>query len=318
MGQIDEIKDKISNNEYLNISNQIQSLYKLKSSSEHKITFYVSSESLSDSDNESDGNDEESEGNQSENELEDESKLGNGSESKSNESGELEDDFGDSESEDELSDSDYEKMTEEEIIQRATMLREKVKLVDSELKQLNDIKDSLLKSDLEVKCECGINNIFSCFACPKICKNYDTICKLCPLFKIMIEDNKESKYSLQAKITHVENDENKALVNTMRYLFNYYKNIDGFDQFIGMIACVSVILNNYIPELNNFNFLTVTLKKIEQILNHYQNQKNKSLCDKKLSEYFDTTPEQSMQIVSMWKNLIEEKLSLVELMNIEY
>lgn len=292
MSQIDDIKDKISNSEYLNISNQIQSLYKLKSSSEHKITFYVSNETLSDDDDDDDDD------NESEIKSDDDS----------------DDDIT------ELSESEYENMTEEQIIERATMLREKVKLMDSELERLHEIKDSLLQSDLEVKCEC--TNVFNCFVCPKTCKNYDIICKLCPLFKNMIEHTSETKYSLPIKITDVENDENKDVANTLRYLFNYYKNIDVLDRFIGMFVCISVILNNYVPELNNINFLNVTIKKIDQILDHYQsqsqNQEQKSLCDKKLIEYFDTTPEVSMQIVSTWKNLIQEKLSLLEFLNIDY
>jgi hypothetical protein len=301
MGQIDDIKDKISNIEYLNISNQIQSLYKLKSN-EHKITFYVSNETVSDDDDDDDDDNNESEI-KSEGELEEEDE----SEIKSDDS---DDDVS------ELSESEYENMTEEQIIERSKMLREKVKLMDSELERLHEIKDSLLQSDLEVKCEC--TNIFTCFVCPKTCKNYDIICKLCPLFKNMIEHASETKYSLPIKITYVENDENKDVANTLRYLFNYYKNIDLLsDRFIGLIGCISVILNNYISVIDaNSRFLEITLSKIDQILDHYQ--KHQSETNKNLIQYFETTPEETMKIIFTWKNLIQEKLSLLELLNIEY
>jgi len=188
-----------------------------------------------------------------------------------------------------------------------------------EIESEEDVSESELEQieqELDNECVCTQNE-FLCFTNPSLrCNNYQTILQYCPPLARKFDSN-APKYKLPKTITEITENPLDA-TKCIRYMLNSFSihNSTPEDKMNGIVMCVLITLLHFNPEYNIKRYLQILNKKIIESLEGYE--KFKDSCKPILEHYYDTTSEETIEIIKGWYDNVNQKIEILDFMNMQY
>jgi hypothetical protein len=214
-----------------------------------------------------------------------------------------------------------EKISNEEYLSLCNHILEIYKIYNNQ--ESKESKEEIIQEieEDEETCDCTEEN-FRCYEDHILCRNFFAITEYFPalLRKYShLYPNIATKIKLPEDISYSHNNETMNS-KYLKYIMQCSEHCeDRPDKLIFIISMLMFIIKNYIDKFNNKNFLKTVIDKIEETTDYYMSNINNenSIFDVRLSFYFDHTPQEIMTILNKWKDLLNEKKELQELMTIE-
>jgi hypothetical protein len=208
-----------------------------------------------------------------------------------------------------VSDSDEELEDLEEL--------DELKYQDQDQEQKNELKSEEKIILLECSCQ---ENKFLCFFddVSRRCNNYQTILQYCPAIARKYNPN-APKYTLPKNIINLS-ENSPDIINCIRYMINSFRHTHTHpEQINSIILCVLIMILNFSPEFNVEKFIEISSCKITEAITAYEKYKPETKLV--LENYYDTTAEETIEIIKGWQKEFSKKLENIEiscLMNIDY
>ena len=225
-------------------------------------------------------------------------------------------------------DSIKEKITNQEYLELCNQARKVYDYINHEQKTTvilvsddfdsDDSEDEEIINDLVESKQCiCTDNEFRCFNNPYLhCNNYQTILQYCPPIARKF-DSTSPKYKLPKNIS-------EFLVNSVdatkciRYMLNSFRihNSTPEEKMNGIIMCVLITVLHFNPEYNMKRYLQILNQKIVESIEGYERLKDS--CKPILEHYYDTTSEETIEIIKGWHDIVNQKIEILDFMNMEY
>lgn len=175
--------------------------------------------------------------------------------------------------------------------------------------------------NLDNGCICNEHE-FRCFNDPfENCNNYSIIVQHCPPFAIKFDENAE-KYKLPKYIVEIPETSSNA-IKCVKYILNSFRihNKTRSERINGVIMCILTTILHYSPEYNNKRYLEVMITKLTECITEIEIMMESNdfndMCKPILEDHYDSSAEETVEIIKGWKDQIQQKLAILELMSIE-